>query len=273
MLLHGINLPVSSFTKKYGNQLNYPKFDEHIPVFESIDGGDYTLAGTPAATLPKIKEGTLVTVYFGPSDGFFTRIEIVVKKQPAADNGEAKAPASATTDQKEKSGYGKFVSFKDGTLTLKGNYSGLVWNSIPEATPVVRWDDATSKYEPAGKAEVLGKVEPGTWIIVAGNKALIRVGARKGRTTGTFVSFKDERLLMLGKDLGPGYTKKYGNQLHMNKFADDVPVYESVDGGPFEYAGNTATVLPKVKEGAIVTVYGAGDDNITRIEIGVPAKK
>ena len=59
----------------------------------------------------------------------------------------------------------------------------------------------------------------------------------------------------------------------MNKFADDVPVHESIDGGDFEFAGNPAKVLPTVKEGTIITVYGAGDDNITRIEIGVPKKK
>ncbi len=182
----------------------------------------------------------------------------------------AQDAASAGTDQGDKSGYGKFVSFKDGTLTLKGNYGGLVWNHVPEKTPVVRWDDPTGQYVPAGTAEVLGKVEAGTWTIVGEKMALIRVGARKGRTTGTFVSFKEERLLMLGKDLGPAYTKKYGNQLHMHKFAEDVPVFESIDGGKFEYAGNPATVLPKVKEGAVITVHGAGDDNITRIEIGVP---
>ena len=183
------------------------------------------------------------------------------------------APTAAKTDQQEKSGYGKFVSFKDGTLTLKGNYSGLVWHNVPEKTPVVSWDNASNSYISAGTAEVLGKVEAGTWIIVASNKALIRVGARKGRTTGTFISFKGERLLMLGKDLGPAYTKKYGNQLHMSKFAADVPVYESIDGGDFELAGSPTAVLPKVKEGAIITIYGAGDDNITRIEIGVPKKK
>lgn len=185
----------------------------------------------------------------------------------------AEVPTADNNDQKEKSGYGKFVSFKDGTLTLKGNYSGLVWNNITEKTPVVHWDDAAGKYVPSGTAEVLSKVEAGTWIIVGSNKALVRVGARKGSTTGTFVSFRNDRLLMLGKDLGPSYTKKYGNQLHMNKFAEDVPVYESIDGGDFEFAGHPAAVLPKVKEGAIITVYGAGDDNITRIEIGVPKKK
>lgn len=271
MLLLGKELPASSFTKKYGNQLKFPKFADNLPVFESIDGGDYTFAGTPAAALPKIKEGTLVTVYYGPADGSYIRIEIGASKAPAPAVKATPAPDSA--DQKDKSGYGKFVSFKDGTLTLKGNYSGLVWNNIPEKTPVVNWDDASNSYISSGTAEVLSKVEAGTWIIVASNKALIRVGARKGRTTGTFISFKDERLLMLGKDLGPAYTKKYGNQLHMSKFANDVPVYESIDGGDFELAGNPAKVLPKVKEGSIITIYGAGDDNITRIEIGVPKKK
>ncbi|OAI57977.1 hypothetical protein AYO49_01675 [Verrucomicrobiaceae bacterium SCGC AG-212-N21] len=275
MLLLGKDLPVSNFTKKYGNQLKFPKFAENVPVFESIDGEDYTLAGTPAATLPKIKEGTLVTVYFGPADGSVIRIEIGVKKgkATAADSLGKNTPAPEATDQKDKWGYGKFVSFQNGTLRLKGNYSPLVWHNIPEKIEVVRWDDAAGKYVPAGTAEVLSKVEAGTWIIVGDKKSLIRVGARKGRTTGTFVSFKDERLLMLGKDLGPSYTKKYGNQLHMNKFAEGVPVYESIDGGEFEFAGYTAEVLPKVKEGAIITVYGAGDDNITRIEIGAPKAK
>ena len=273
MLLLGKDLTPNSFTKKYGNQLKFQKFAEDLPVFESIDGGDDVRAGTPSTALLKIKEGTLVTVHFGPGDGNFTRIEIGAKKGPRSDTAPKNTEAQPAADQNDKSGYGKFVSFKDGTLTLKGNYSGLVWNNIPETIEVVRWDNEANKYVPAGNADVLSKVEAGTWTIVGGNKALIRVGARKGSTTGTFVSYKDNRLLMLGKDLGPAYTKKYGNQLHMNKFADGVPVYESIDGGAFEYAGNPATVLPKVKEGVIITVHGAGDDNITRIDIGVSTKK
>ncbi len=272
-VLLGKDMAPSSFTKKYGNQLKFPKFAEDLPVFESIDGGDYVRAGTPSTALPKIKEGTLVTVHYGAGDGNFTRIEIGVKKGPPSDKVQTNVSAPKSADQNDKGGYGKFVSFKDGTLTLKGNYGRLVWHNIPEKIEVVRWDDAAKKYVPAGNAEVLSKVEAGTWTTVSGNKALIRIGARKGSTTGTFVSYKNDRLLMLGKDLGPAYTKKYGNQLHMSKFADDVPVYESIDGEAFEYAGNPATVLPKIKEGVIITVHGAGDDNITRIDIGVPVEK
>lgn len=185
----------------------------------------------------------------------------------------AAAAAPELTDQKDKMGYGKFVSFKDGTLTLKGNYGGLVWHDLAGKTPVVHWDNAANEYKPSGTAEVLAKVETGAWVIVGGNRALIRVGARKGTTTGTFVSFKNDRLLLLGTNLGGSYVKKYGNQVHFNKFAADVPVYESIDGGDYTLAGTPATTLPSIKEGTILTVHGAGDDNITRIEIGVPKKK
>ncbi len=180
--------------------------------------------------------------------------------------------AADAADQKDQAGRGKFMSFKDGTLTLKGNYGVLAWHNVTEKTQVLRWDDAAVEYKPAGNAEALHKVEAGAWVMVGGGKSVIRVGSRKGRTTGTFVSFKDDRLLLLGTNLGGSYVKKYGNQVHFNKFAADVPVYESIDGGDFTLAGTPTTALPRVKEGTILTIYGEGDDNITRIEIGVPKK-
>ena len=175
----------------------------------------------------------------------------------------------APTDQKEKQNQGKFVSFKDGTLILKGNYESLVWHGITEKTKVVQWDYAAGEYKASGTAEVLGKVEPGAWVMVTAGRGLIRVGARKERVVGTFVSFKDERLLMLGTALPEAFTKKYGNTLHFNKFAEGVPVYESVDGGDFKLVGIAEKILPTVKEGTNVAVYGEGDDNNTRIEVGV----
>jgi len=184
----------------------------------------------------------------------------------------AQSPAAAPIDQQEKQNQGKFVSFKAGTLTLKGNYSGLVWHNITEKIKVVHWDHAAGEYQPSGSAEVLGKIEPGSWVMVTAGRAPIRVGARRERIIGTFVSFKDDRLLMLGKNLPEAFTKRYGSNLHFNKFAEGVPVYESVDGGDFKYVGIAETILPTVKEGTLLTVYGEGDDNNTRVEIGVPKK-
>ena len=191
-------------------------------------------------------------------------------KPASPDKVPEKSAPAADARPKAKFGYGKFVSFQDGTLTLKLNSGALaVWNNLSSATQVVSWDDAAGAYKPAGTADVLGKVEAGTWTTVSDGATLVRIGARKGKTTGSFISFKDDRLLLLGKDLGGSYVKKYGNQVHFHKFADDVPVYESVDGGDYERVGTPATALPKVKEGTTVIVYGQGDDNITRIEIGV----
>ena len=189
----------------------------------------------------------------------------VMARTPA----RAQSPAAAPTDQKEKQNQGKFVSFKDGTLILKGNYEGLVWHNITEKTKVVQWDYAAGEYKPSGTAEVLGKVEPGAWVMVTAGRGLVRVGARKERIVGTFVSYKDERLLMLGTALPEAFLKRYGNNLHFNKFAEGVPVYESVDGGDFKLVGIAEKILPTVKEGTNVAVYGEGDDNNTRVEIGV----
>ena len=194
-------------------------------------------------------------------------------KPESADTVQQNAPTRDKTGQKEKSGWGKFVSFKDGTLTLKDNAGESVWNNITEKTKIAHWDDAAHKYGPSGTVEALSKVEAGTWVFVAENKTRVHVGAAKeSHVTGAFVSFKNDRLLMLGKDLG-NYAQKKGTEIHFKKFAENVPVYESIDGGDYKLAGIAETILPNVKEGTSITVYGEGDDNFTRIEIGVPKKK
>jgi len=186
---------------------------------------------------------------------------------PAADN----PVQQQTIDQKEKGGRGKFVSFKDGALILESNSGVLqVWSKIPDNSKTFKWDHEASKYEPVeNTTAALTQVKAGTWVTVGDGKATIRIGAKKGQVTGTFVSYKDGRLLMIGKDLGESYTRKYGNNLHFNKFRDDVPIYESVDGGEYKMIGTANKLLGNVKEGTVLTVHGEGDDNITRVEMGV----
>ena len=189
----------------------------------------------------------------------------------------ADAPApKAAVDQKDQNGWGRFVSFKDGALTLESNAGVLLaWGRIPDGAKILQFDAAAGEYKGAAGApgDVLAKVKAGTVVSVRDKKATIRIGARKGQTTGTFVSFKDGRLLMLGKDLGVNsYTRKYGNNVHYNKFRDDVPAYESVDGGEYKLVGTANKVLAEVKDGTVLTVHGEGDDNITLVQIGVPKK-
>ena len=176
---------------------------------------------------------------------------------------------------KEKTERGRFVSFKDGTLTIKVNSGALIGTKISDNTKTVVWNNDEGKYLPTETAEALKLVKAEAWfqVLVANENVTLRIGAKKSQVTGTFVSFKNERMLMLGKDLGPSYTKKYGNNLHFNKFRDDVPVHESIDGGEYKLIGTANKVLVDIKEGTILTVHGEGDDNITLIQIGVPKKE
>lgn len=186
----------------------------------------------------------------------------------------AQASIPDMIDQNDNAGWGTFVSFKNGALILKASAGALGWANIAEPTKVFHWDNAARDYRPASPAEALSKVEAGTWVFVARNKTHVVVGAAKeGHTSGTFVSFKDDRMLLLGKDLPVSdFTKKYGNQLKFTKFAEHVPVFASIDGGDYTLAGTPAAALPKIKEGTLVTVYfGPSDGSFIRIEIG--AKK
>ena len=190
---------------------------------------------------------------------------------PATINNEAKSPV----DQKEKFGFGRFVSFEDGTLTIESNSGSLLaWSKIAENTQTLKYDPDSNDYKTVeGTFAALERVKAGTYIMVGNGRAFIRIGARHDQVIGTFISFKNERLLTLGKDLPESFIKRYGNNLLYNKFRDDVPVYESVDGGEFKLIGTANKVLLEVKEGTVLNVHGEGDDNITRIEIGTPKKK
>ncbi len=195
---------------------------------------------------------------------------------PASASAQEKAePKPGSVDQKDKGGWGRFVSFQDGTLTLESNAGvRLVWNNIGQSTKTQKFDAEAGKYVQVEKtAAALDQTKAGTFVMVGDGRRDIRIGARAGRVSGTFVSFKDGRLLILGKDLGESYVKKYGSNLHFNRFRDDVPVHESIDGGEYKLIGTANKVLPDVKEGTILTVHAEGDDNITLIQVGVPKKK
>jgi hypothetical protein len=57
-----LNKPHRQFRQIYGDILKL-RMNEHIPVYESIDGGEYQRAGSPRSVLGAVKEGTVVTVY------------------------------------------------------------------------------------------------------------------------------------------------------------------------------------------------------------------
>ena len=192
--------------------------------------------------------------------------QLVAAESPAVNKVEAKVQSGG--------GRGKFVSFKDGTLTIEANDGTLIRNTLPESTKTFQWND-DGGFKPVETAATLEQVKARAWIHIQLERgtANIRIGSRKGVTIGTFVSYKDNRLLLLSKNLGESFVKKYGNQVHFNKFRDDVQAFESVDGGDYQLLGLANKVLGDIKEGTVITVHGEGDDNITLVQIGVPTKK
>ncbi len=186
---------------------------------------------------------------------------------------DSPAVAKAPVAERSGSGRGRFVSLQDGVLTLEANDGALLKNKLPADLKVFRWVDG-SGFQPAETQKTLSQIPVGGWVHILFDKGEVslRVGSRKDQTVGTFVSFKENRLLILGKNLGGSFTKKYGNQVHFQKFRDDVVAYESIDGGVYQSVGPANQVLGNMKEGTIITVHAEGDSNITRVEIGVPKK-
>lgn len=206
----------------------------------------------------------------------------------------AEKPAVSVDAQKLPIGKGSFVSFENGVMTLDGQLRPS--GSDPGHTGIVKWTNIDDKvktyvvvgedkgpdrgYGPAPTLETLKNVKPGTPVFVGPwygyfDRPGIFVGSTKARTVGTFVSYttgsKSSGLSLLGKDLAPsGFTKKYGNSLFIRGIKEDIPVEESIDGGPFKPVGTVKTTLKDVKEGTLVTVHTHGEGNITLIQLGQP---
>lgn len=207
-------------------------------------------------------------------------------------------PVAASDAPQLTIGKGKFVSFQDGVLTLEGsagtlgankdNTGLIVWKSIDDNTKTYL-GGAEDKggpdrgYKQVPTLETLKNVKPGTPMFVGPwfgyqDRPGIFIGINKSRTVGTFVSYttgsKSSGLSLLAKNLTPsGYTKKYGDSLFMRNISENIPVEESIDGGPYQPVGTVKTVLADVKEGTLVTVHFHGEGIITLIQLGLTKER
>lgn len=215
---------------------------------------------------------------------------LVAAESPAASAVEAtpasNEPQAASTDEQPTrtlaQGKGKFVSFKDGTLTLEGPSGRLVWQEIDGSAKTYLGEGESSDkdrgYRPVETLDALSKVKAGTQVYVGSwfgyeKRHGIFIDDVPGKAIGTFVSFKDGSLSLLAKDRPAGsFSKKYGNSIFIRNLPADVPVEESIDRGAYERIGTVKEVLADVAEGSVVTVHFLGEGNVTLIQIGVPKK-
>jgi hypothetical protein len=91
-------------------------------------------------------------------------------------------------------------------------------------------------------------------------------GQSRGPVRGRFVSFQDGVLQLLGRGVRSLVADDY-DRLFRFRIADDVPVFESIDGGEYQPAG-TAEALKNVKEGTIVTIRKA-EEVVIDVRVGV----
>lgn len=194
-------------------------------------------------------------------------------RTPKSEAATFDAPKAKPAAAKSKAYRGRFVAFDDRMLTIETNTLERIATPIPEDFTAAVWNNATDKFERSERGAALKQLSVGKMVAVnvaESGHVTLRIGSRKGRTIGTFVSYKEDRLQILGTNLAGRYTKKYGNSVHFNRFRPDVPAFERIDDGEYRPIGLAKDVLAQTKEGTLVTVHGEGDDNITRVEIGAP---
>lgn len=213
----------------------------------------------------------------GPRDDVSVELEgrrETLPKQERLVSSTADEKAAAKGSAKSSVVRGRFVSAKNGTITVQAHSGELIERRYFRGLKTTVWNDAAAKYVPMDAVAALKQAKAGTLIFIDGNdrNGTLRVGSRKVITSGTFVSYEQDRLLMLGTNLGEVYTKKYGNSVRFNRFRDDVPAFKSINGGEYRAIGLANDALRNLKQDTILHVHSEGDDNVTLVRIGESKK-
>jgi HSP20 family molecular chaperone IbpA len=237
----------------------------------TFTGADKTEAAAKSA-FKNVKEGTPITVTLGDGDKV-TAVQVGAPEK----KGNAKADKARTVS-------GTFVSFKDGTLTIKVVTKK---GEEPKAQEFKVADDAkvtTFKGQDAIESapkSAFKDVKEGTPVTVTfgeGDKvAAVQVGSRekgekkpeKPRTvSGTFASFKDGTLTI--KVPGKKGDEPKAQEI---KVADDAKVTLLDGDTKKELTAKDKDAFAGVKEGTAVTVtYGEGE-KVAAVQIGSAKKK
>lgn len=218
---------------------------------------------------------------------------LIALPAPAAGEIEKKAQVAP----KEKTERGWFVAFDDGMLALQ-NRDGLVRTKIPADAKTFVWMHGENRYKSVDTTEAMNQLKKlaapvdaahadtpesmnwrkaGTGLVVksAEQNVTIHIGENRPPFVGKFVALKNDVLVFRLTNPSAQYQRSYGNTLNF-KMREDIPVYESIDGGAYKWVGTPRTALSNVKEGANITVYHyykSEDDEFYLILTGVSKQK
>ncbi len=181
--------------------------------------------------------------------------------------------AAAEVPAANKSASGTFVSFKDGTLTIKGKSGLLVYEQVGENYKSYQNNEDGPGSKLVGTIEALSRVLPGTVCHVDTATREVSFGL-DNRVMGTFVSYEKEKgkLHLLAADVPQGFVQRPIGKIALT-IDRSTPVLESRDGGDFKFAGVAEVILKDVKNGALVTARSEYDPEIIEvIQIGTPRR-
>lgn len=185
---------------------------------------------------------------------------------------------------------GTLVSYQDGKLNLLAadapsgfvqKPTGNVVLTIDPSIPALQSIDGGDLKFAGSAGEVLKTIKQGTLVTARSERDIDSVevievgkprrrmeryiGQTRGPVRGTFVSFKDDILRIQGKGVRSLFANEY-DRLIAWRIADDIPIFESIDGGAYQPANIDA--LRTAKEGTIITIRKV-EDVILGIQVGV----
>jgi len=175
-------------------------------------------------------------------------------------------------EQENKSGAGTFVSFRDGTLTIRGKSELHIYKQIGDNYKTYQNNDNGPGSRLVDTVDALSRCTQGTVFQVNVEDRVIIFGLDH-RVIGTLESFADGKLNLLAADVPTGFVKKPAGNITLT-IDPNTPVLESVDGSDLKFVGIAGDVLKKAKKGVLITARSEYDPAIVEvIEIGDPKRR
>lgn len=181
--------------------------------------------------------------------------------------GAADTPAADVSESNEKSANGAFVSFRDGTLTIKGKSGSVVYKQVGKNYKAYENNEAGPGSKLVDTVEALSRVEPGTVVRVLVEKRIIYFGLDH-RVIGAFESYTDGKLTLIAANAPPGFIKIPEGKVTI-AVDPATPTIQSINGAHFHYAGPAGEVLKTIKAGTVITARSESDvDTVEVVQIG-----